>query len=399
MIKTLLSDEKFTKKTVKDVDVHDKRVLVRADFNVPLNNGVVGDDTRIRAALPTIQYLMNQDARIILCSHLGRPQGKVVEELRLNPVAKRLSELLGKKVMKVNDCIGPEVMSADEKLKPGEALLLENTRFHKEEKENDPDFARQLAQLADIYVDDAFGTAHRAHASTEGVTHYLPSVAGLLIEQETSILDRVLKEPDHPFIAIFGGIKISDKIHVIERLKQVDTLLAGGGIGYTLLKANGVEIGSSSVEEKSLETARDIIKEVHEKLVLPVDVVVADTMDAKANWKIATVDKIPSDWHIMDIGPKTIELFREKLKPARMVIWNGPLGVFETKPFHLGTMAIARAVAGLDAVTIIGGGDTSAAVREAGVANKISHISTGGGAFLDYLAGKELPAINALEEK
>ncbi|MCF6158262.1 MAG: phosphoglycerate kinase [wastewater metagenome] len=399
MIKTLVSEEKFAKKTIKDVDVAGKRVLVRADFNVPLNNGVVADDTRIHAALPTMQYLIDRGARTILCSHLGRPKGKIVDELRLDPVAKRLSEFLGRTVTKLDDCIGPEVEDAVERMKPGEVLLLENTRFHKEERENDPGFAAQLAKLADLYVNDAFGSVHRAHASTEGVTHYLPSVAGFLIEREVNALERVLKSPEHPFAAIFGGIKISDKISAIKQLDQVDILLAGGGMAYTLLKAKGIEIGQSPINEESLEIAQQVIDDVGEKLVLPVDVAVADAMDAKANWKIVSIDKIPSEWYIMDVGPQTVDLFQEKLRQAKMVIWNGPLGAFEIKPFQEGTYAIARSIAELDAVTIIGGGDLAAAVQEAGVADKMSHVSTGGGAFLDYLAGKVLPGIETLQEK
>lgn len=387
------------KKTIKDVDVQGKRVLVRVDFNVPLNDGVVADDIRIRAALPTIQYLVNHNARVILCSHLGRPKGKVIEELRLNPVAKRLSELSDFKVIKVDDCIGPEVESAVNKLKPGEALLLENVRFYGEERDNDPGFAAQLAKLADLYVDDAFGSVHRAHASTEGITHYLPSVAGLLIEREIDALERILKKPDHPFAAIFGGVKVSDKISVIKQLNQVDILLAGGGMAYTLLKVKGFDIGQSSVKDEDLKAAQKVIEAVGEKLVLPVDVTVADAMDIKANWKRVSIDKIPSDWYIMDIGPQTVELFKEKLKRVKLVIWNGPLGAFEIKPFQAGTFAVARAVSELDAVKVIGGGDLAAAVQEAGVADKMTHISTGGGAFLDYLAGKELPGVKALEDK
>lgn len=387
------------KKTIKDVNVDGKRVLVRADFNVPLSDGVVADDIRIRAALPTIQYLVNHNARVILCSHLGRPKGKVVEELRLNPVAKRLSELSGLKVIKVDDCIGPEVESVANRLEPDEVLLLENIRFHGEERDNDPNFAARLAKLADLYVDDAFGSVHRAHASIEGVTHYLPSVAGLLIEREINALERILKKPDHPFVAIFGGVKVSDKIGVIKQLNQVDILLAGGGMGYTLLKLKGVKIGQSPVRDEDLEVAQQVIEAVGEKLVLPVDVTVADTMDAKANWKRVPIDKIPSDWYIMDIGPQTVDLFKDKLKQAKLVIWNGPLGAFERKPFQAGTFAIARAVSELEAVKVIGGGDLAAAVQEAGVADKMTHVSTGGGAFLDYLAGKELPGIKALEDR
>ncbi len=387
------------KKTIKDVDVDGKRVLVRADFNVPLSDGVVADDIRIRAALPTIQYLVNHNARVILCSHLGRPKGKVVEELRLNPVAKRLSELSGLKVIKVDNCIGSEIESTAKKLKSGEVLLLENIRFHKEEKDNDANFAAQLAKLADLYVDDAFGSVHRAHASIEGITHYLPSVAGLLLEREVDTLERVMKNPRHPFIAIFGGVKVSDKVSVIKQLNQADVLLAGGGMAYTLLKVKGVEIGQSLVKEEDLKIAQQVVEGVGEKLVLPVDVTVADAVDTKANWKRVPIDKIPPDWYIMDIGLQTVELFKEKLKQAKMVIWNGPLGAFEIKPFQDGTFAIARAVAELDAVTVIGGGDLAAAVQEAGVADKMTHVSTGGGAFLDYLAGKELPGIKVLEDK
>lgn len=387
------------KKTIKDVDVSEKCVFVRVDFNVPLSNGMIIDDTRIRAALPTIHYLVNHRARLILCSHLGRPNGKAVEELRLNPVADRLSVLLGMKVKKVNDCIGPEVESAVKDLKPGAVLLLENIRFHREEKENDLNFAAQLAKLANLYVNDAFGTVHRAHASIEGITHYLPSYIGFLIEQELNTLDRILKNPEHPFIAIFGGIKTTDKIHVIERLEQIDILLAGGGMGYTLLKAQGVKIGLSLVKEESLQVARRIIDKAGDKLILPVDFIVADALVGEAHHKTVSVHEVPAGWHIMDIGPQTINLFQEKLKQARMVIWNGPLGAFEKQPFAEGTFSIAHTVAKLDAVTVIGGGDLATAVNQAGVADNMTHISTGGGAFLNYLAGKELPGIAAIEEK
>jgi phosphoglycerate kinase len=386
------------KKTIKEVDVTDKRVLVRVDFNVPLEEGAVADDTRIRAALPTIQYLLDRSARLILCSHLGRPGGKVVEELRLDPVAAHLANLLGMDVMKADDCIGPEVEAGVKDLGPGEVLLLENTRFHPGEKANAPDFATQLASIADLYVNDAFGTAHRAHASTEGVAHHLPAVAGLLMERELEALERARENPEHPLIMIFGGAKISDKIGVIERfLQQADAVLVGGGIANTLCKAQGLEIGQSLVEEESLETAGRILDEAGDTLVLPVDVVVADAFDADAQRRTVSVNEVRPGWRILDIGPRTIDLFEEKLSSAKMVVWNGPLGVFEMEPFAEGTFAIARTLAELDAETITGGGETAAAVDQAGVADQMTHVSTGGGAFLTFMEGKELPGIAALD--
>ncbi len=388
------------KKTIKDVAVAGKRVLVRVDFNVPLASGKVADDTRIRAVLPTIKYLLDQRARVILCSHLGRPKGKVAEELRLDPVAGRLSGLLGREVAKVDDCIGPEVESAVEKLEPGEVLLLENTRFHPGEKANDPDFARQLAKLGELYVDDAFGAAHRAHASTEGVAHYLPAVAGLLMERELEALGRVLKNPERPFVTVLGGAKISDKIGLLEHLlERADALLVGGGMANTLLNARGVQVGQSLVEEGSLEQAGRILEGSGGKLILPEDVIVAETLDAAANWRTVPVDNVPLGWRIVDIGPRTVELFQERLSAAKMVLWNGPLGVFELEPFAGGTLAIARTLAELDGVTVIGGGDSAAAVNRAGVAERITHISTGGGAFLEFIGGKELPGVAALQDK
>jgi phosphoglycerate kinase len=386
-------------KTVKEVDVADKRVLVRVDFNVPLEDGTVADDTRIRAALPTIRYLLDHDARIILCSHLGRPGGEVVEDLRLDPVAERLAELLDRDVKKVDDCVGPDVEEAVAELEPGQVLLLENTRFHSGEKDNDPEFAKKLASLADLHVNDAFAAAHRAHASTEGVAHHLPAVAGLLMADELETLQRVRENPEHPFVAILGGAKISDKIGVIEALlQQVDTLLVGGGMANTFLKAQGVKVEQSLVEEKSVDDARRILEQAGEKLVLPVDVVVAEGVVVEADRRTVAVNKVPIAWHIVDIGPKTIEQFQEKLSTACMVMWNGPLGVFEIEPFAQGTYAIARTLAGLDAETITGGGETAAAINEIGLADKMTHVSTGGGAFLTLMEGEELPGVAVLKD-
>jgi len=388
------------KKTVKDIDVKGKRVLVRVDFNVPLAGGEVADDTRIRAALPTIRHLLNQGAAVILISHLGRPKGEVREDLRMDPVARRLSELLGQEVVKVDDCIGPEVEAAAVRLNPGEVLLLENLRFHKEERENDPTLAAKLAALAELYVNDAFGAAHRAHASVSGVPAYLPAVAGFLMEKELNFLGAALERPEHPFVAILGGAKISDKIGVVENLlSKVDALLIGGGMANTFLKAQGYEVGESLVEEESLPLAREIVAKAGKKLVLPSDVVVADAFEAQARAKTVGVDEVPAGWRILDIGPKTVELFGERLALAKTVVWNGPMGVFEFPRFAQGTVAIAQKLARIEAMTIIGGGDTAAAVRQAGQADKMSHISTGGGASLEFLEGKTLPGVAALEDK
>jgi phosphoglycerate kinase len=386
------------KKTIRDIDVKGKRVLVRVDFNVPLSEGAVSDDTRIRAALPSLQYLLNRDAAIILCSHLGRPKGKVVDDLRMDAVARRLSELLDRPVNKLDECIGPEVEASALAAKPGEVILLENTRFHPEERLNDPAFAAKLAALADIYVNDAFGTAHRAHASTEGVAHYLPAVAGLLMEKELEFLGSALASPERPYVAILGGAKISDKIGVIENLLgQVDALLIGGGMANTFLKADGYDVAESLAEEGSLDTARDLLERAGSKLVLPVDVTVADRFDADAFSQVVNVAGVPPRWRILDIGPRTLELFQERLADARTVVWNGPMGVFEFRKFALGTEAVARMLAALpDATTIIGGGDSAAAVKRAGLADKMSHISTGGGASLEFLEGKTLPGVAAL---
>ncbi len=388
------------KKTVRDIDVKGKRVLVRVDFNVPLAEGEVSDDTRIRAAIPTIRYLLSQGAAVILISHLGRPKGEVREDLRMDPVARRLSELLDREVVKVDDCIGPRVEAAAARLKPGKVLLLENLRFHKEERENNPAFAAKLAALAELYVNDAFGAAHRAHASVSGVPAYLPAVAGFLMEKELNFLGAALERPEHPFVAILGGAKISDKIGVIENLlSKVDTLLIGGGMANTFLKAQGYEVGESLVEEESLSLAQEIVGKAGKRLVLPSDVVVADAFDAQARAKTVDVDEVPDGWRILDIGPQTVRLFGERLEVAKTVVWNGPMGVFEFPRFAQGTVAIAEKLAQIEALTIIGGGDTAAAVRQAGLADKMSHISTGGGASLEFLEGKTLPGVAALEDK
>ncbi|MCR4407386.1 MAG: phosphoglycerate kinase [Anaerolineae bacterium] len=389
----------MNKKTVRDIDVRGKRVLVRVDFNVPLAEGKVTDDTRIRAALPTIRYLIDQGARVILMSHLGRPKGQVKEDLRMAPVAARLSELLGQPVLTAQDCIGPQVQAMVQELKPGQVLLLENTRFHEEETKNDPEFARQLALLGDVFVNDAFGAVHRAHASTEGIAHYLPAVAGFLLEKEITFLGKALESPERPFAAILGGAKISDKIGVIENLLgKVDVLLIGGGMANTFFKAQGYDVGESLVEDESLDTARDMLARAGGKLVLPVDAVVADAFSADAQSKVVEVDAVPAGWRILDIGPKTVDLFKEKLAGAKTVVWNGPMGVFEFPKFAVGTVEIAKAVAALEAMTIIGGGDSVAAVEQAGLADKMSHISTGGGASLEFLEGKTLPGIAALAD-
>ncbi len=388
------------KKTVRDVNVKGKRVLVRVDFNVPLDDGQVADDTRIRAALPTIQYLIEHGARIILMSHLGRPKGRVVEDLRLTPVAKRLAELLGRPVAMAVDCVGEEVEAAVERLRPGDVLLLENLRFHPGEEANDPEFVRRLASLGEVYVNDAFGTAHRAHASTEGVAHLLPAVAGFLMEKELNFLSKALENPEHPFVAILGGAKISDKIGVVDNLLgKVDALLIGGGMANTFLKAQGHQVGQSLVEEESLPLARELLNKAGRKLVLPVDVVVADRFDAEAQSKIVGVEEVPAQWRILDIGPATVERFAQELYVAKTVVWNGTMGVAEFPRFAAGTRAIIETLAESGAITIVGGGDTAAAVHQAGMVEKMTHVSTGGGASLELLEGKVLPGVAALADK
>jgi phosphoglycerate kinase len=389
------------KKTVRDVDVKGKRVVVRVDFNVPLKDGAVADDRRIRAALPTIQYLLDQGAAVALMSHLGRPKGEPKPEFRMDPVADRLSQLLGTRVTKLDDCVGPKVESAVEAMKPGDVILLENTRFNPGETKNDPALADGLATLGEVYVNDAFGTAHRAHASTAGVAQHLPAVAGFLMEKELNYLGRALADPKRPFLAILGGAKISDKIGVIQNLlAQVDSLLIGGGMANTFFKAQGLSVGDSLVEDEALDAARELLDSAGDRLVLPVDCVVADRFDADADAKVVPVDQVSDGWRILDIGPASVAHFSNRLAAAKTVVWNGPMGVFEFPRFAEGTFAVARALAGLkDATTIIGGGDSAAAVEQSGLADKMSHISTGGGASLEFLEGKELPGVAALMDK
>jgi phosphoglycerate kinase len=389
------------KKTVRDVNVKGKRVLMRVDFNVPLKDGAVADDRRIRAALPTVQYLLDQGAAVVLMSHLGRPKGEPRAELRLDPVADRLAELLDKPVTKLDDCVGDEVESVVKVMKPGDVVLLENTRFKPGETKNDPALAEGLARLGDLYVDDAFGAAHRAHASTAGVAGHLPAVAGFLMEKELNYLGRALADPERPFLAILGGAKISDKIGVIQNLlSQVDSLLIGGGMANTFFKAQGLDVGDSLVEDDVLDTARQLLESAGDKLVLPVDCVVADRFEADAESKVVPVDQVPDGWRILDIGPASVAHFSNRLAVAKTVVWNGPMGVFEFPKFAEGTFAIARVLAGLeDATTIIGGGDSAAAVEDSGLADKMSHISTGGGASLEFLEGKELPGVAVLMDK
>ena len=393
------------KKTVKDVDVRSKRVLVRVDYNVPLDaNGNVSDDKRITASLPTINYLLEQGARIILCSHLGRPKGEVKKEFSLAPVAKRLKELLpGVNIYFASDCIGEEAERKAAALKDGEILLLENLRFHKEEEKTDPEFAKKLASLAEIYVNDAFGTVHRAHASTAGVAAYLPAVAGFLIGKELSIMGGALESPERPFVAILGGAKVADKIGVITNLlNKCDTLLIGGGMAYTFFKAMGYEIGDSLLDAESIDLAKQLMETAKEKgvkLLLPVDTVVAKAFAADAEHMTVAANAIPAGWQGLDIGEKTRELFAAEIKNAKTVIWNGPMGVFEFPEFAKGTEAVAKACAECGGTTIIGGGDSASAVKKLGYADKMTHISTGGGASLEFLEGKVLPGVAALNDK
>ncbi len=395
----------MAKKTVMDVDVKGKRVLVRVDYNVPLNDaGEVTDDKRITASLPTVNYLLEHGARVILCSHLGRPKGEPKPEFSLKPVAVRLAQLLPNvKIGFVEDCIGPEAKRKAMALNDGEILLLENLRFHKEEEKNDPAFAKELASLAELYVSDAFGTVHRAHASTAGVAAYLPAVAGFLIGKELSVMGEALEKPERPFVAILGGAKVADKIGVIKNLLQkCDTLIIGGGMAYTFFKAVGYEIGDSLLDADSIGLAGELMAEAKErgvKLLLPVDTVVADNFSADAQHKTVKSNAIPAGWQGLDIGEETCRLFTEEIKKAKTVIWNGPMGVFEFPAFAKGTAAVAEACAECGGTTIIGGGDSASAVKKLGFADRMTHISTGGGASLEFLEGKILPGVAALNDK
>ncbi|HHY98503.1 MAG TPA: phosphoglycerate kinase [Firmicutes bacterium] len=392
------------KATVKDIPVAGKRVLVRVDFNVPMNEKQeITDDRRIRAAIPTIQYLVDQKAKVILVSHLGRPKGKPTPQFRMDPVAKRLSELLGRDVKKVDDVIGDVPARAIAEMKDGDVILLENVRFYKEEEANDEGFARKLADLADIFVNDAFGTAHRAHASTAGVAKFLPAVAGFLMQKEIETMGRALENPVRPFVAILGGAKVSDKIGVIKNLiGKVDTLIIGGGMAYTFLKAKGYEVGDSLLEADKIDLASSLMQMAEQRgieFLLPVDVVVADRFALDANAKIVKSSQIPKGWQGVDIGPETVDTFKEAIKGAGTVIWNGPMGVFEMERFAVGTREIAEALAKSGAITIVGGGDSAAAIEQMGYADKMTHVSTGGGASLEFLEGLELPGVAVLQDR
>jgi len=393
----------MNKKSVKDIDVKGKRVFVRVDFNVPMKDGQVTDDTRIRAALPTIQYLIDQGAKVILASHLGRPKGQVVEEMRLTAAGKRLSELLGTPVTKVDEAFGETVKAKIAEMKDGDVLLLENVRFYPGETKNDPELAKAFAELADIYVNDAFGSAHRAHASTEGIAHHLPAVSGFLMEKELKVLGGALENPQRPFTAIIGGAKVKDKIGVIENLlDKVDNLIIGGGLAYTFVKAKGYEIGKSLLEEDKIELAKSFMEKAKEKGVkfyMPVDAVVAKEFAEDAESKVVPIDQIPADWQALDIGSETRKLYRKVVSESKLVIWNGPMGVFEFDKFAEGTKAVAEALAESDAYTIIGGGDSAAAVDKFGLADRMDHVSTGGGASLEFMEGKVLPGVAALDDK
>ncbi|RJP52937.1 MAG: phosphoglycerate kinase [Anaerolineaceae bacterium] len=390
----------MNKKTVKDIDIKGKRVLMRVDFNVPMADGKVTDDKRIRAALPTIQYILDQGASLVLMSHLGRPKSAPDLTFSLRAASEVLSTLLNRPVEMAPDCIGAEVKQVAQALKPGEVLMLENTRFYAGEEKNDLEFAKQLAALGEVYVNDAFGSAHRAHASTEGVARFLPAVSGFLMEQELEYLGRAIANPEHPYIAILGGAKISDKILVVETLlSKCDKLIVGGGMANTFLAAKGFNMQDSLVEGTSLEVAKAIMAKSGDRLILPVDAVIADKFDPEANAQIVDVDKIPAGWRMLDVGPRTIDAYKIILSDAKLVVWNGPVGVFEMPKFAEGTFAIARLLAESRAITVIGGGDSASAVKKAGVAKQMTHVSTGGGASLEFLEGKELPGVAALLDK
>jgi phosphoglycerate kinase len=395
----------MNKMTVRDIEVAGKRVLVRVDFNVPIDvrTGTITNDNRVRAVLPTIKYLVGQKARIILMSHLGRPKGKVVKELSLRPVAERLSEILSKKVIFTNDCIGPEVEKSVAVMKAGDVLLLENLRFHPEEEKGDESFARALARLGDVYVNDAFGTSHRSHASTTVITKYLPAVAGLLLEKEINTLGGLLENPDHPFVSLFGGAKVSDKVGMLKNIiDKVDCLLIGGGMAATFLKANSFKVGRSVVEEESIGLATELIKRTQKnnvRLILPVDVVVAAEIDSKAVGKVVLINAIPPDEKIVDIGPKTVDAFQKELEKSRTVFWNGPMGITEIKQFAVGTETLAELLSRLKAKIIVGGGSTAEVIDVLGLSAKITFVSTGGGASLEFLSGEQLPGVISLLDK
>ena len=391
-----------SKKTIKDIELEGQRIFCRVDFNVPMEDGNVTDDTRIRAAIPTINYLTDRGAKVILASHLGRPKGEVNEEMRLTEAGKTLAALINKPVKKLDESIGENVENAISKMENGDIVLLENVRFHAGEEKNDPELAKEFAKLADLFVNDAFGAAHRAHASTAGIAEHVPAVSGLLLEKELDVLGKALSKPERPFTAIIGGAKVKDKIGVIDHLLDVvDNLIIGGGLSYTFLKAQGYEIGKSLLEEDKMDLALSFIKKAEEngvKLYLPIDVVVADDFSVDANTKIVELDSIPKDWEGLDIGPKTTELYAEVIADSKLIIWNGPMGVFELKPFENGTKRVAEAMAETNAYTVIGGGDSAAAVEKFNVGEKMDHISTGGGASLEFMEGKELPGVTALND-
>lgn len=394
----------MNKKSIRDVDLKGKRVFCRVDFNVPMKEGKITDETRIRAALPTIQYLVEQGAKVILASHLGRPKGQVVEEMRLTPVAARLGELLGKDVKKADEAFGPAVQEMVAAMNEGDVLVLENVRFYAGEEKNDAELAKEFAALADIFVNDAFGAAHRAHASTAGIADYLPAVSGLLMEKELDVLGKALSNPDRPFTAIIGGAKVKDKIGVIRHLlDKVDNLIIGGGLAYTFVKALGHEIGLSLCEDDKIELAKEFMQLAKEKGVnfyMPVDVVITEEFSETATTKIVNIDSIPSNWEGVDIGPKTREIYADVIKNSKLVVWNGPMGVFEMTPFSQGTKAVGQALADAEGTySVIGGGDSAAAVEKFGMADKMSHISTGGGASLEFMEGKELPGVVCLNDK
>ncbi len=393
----------MNKKSIKDIDVKGKRVFCRVDFNVPMQDGVITDDTRVRAAIPTIQYLVEQGAKVILASHMGRPKGEVKEELRLTPVAKKLSELLGKEVAKADEAYGEAVKAQIEKMNDGDVLLLENVRFYPGEEKNDPELAKEFASLADIFVNDAFGAAHRAHASTEGIAKYIPAVSGFLMQKELDVLGKAMSNPERPFTAIIGGAKVKDKIGVIENLlDKVDNLIIGGGLANTFTKAEGYEIGTSLLEEDKIELAKSFMKQAEEKGVkfyTPIDAVIAPKFGEDVESKVVDIDSIPSDWMSLDIGPKTAALYADVIKNSKLVIWNGPMGVFEIDQFANGTKTVAEALADSDAYSVVGGGDSAAAAEKFHLADKMSHISTGGGASLEFIEGKQLPGVVALNDK